>query len=439
MPKKEYDWSSGPAVLEPHSLAKHTILQKYVERYVQILMRGGKVPQLGLVVVDGFAGGGEYVIKGESTIRPGSPLILIEGVRKAIDDINKPRQKPIVVDDRYVFIERNAAAFRYLDDTLVKRFGASFCQEKVHRIHGSFEDHIWGVVDQILSMPKPTPRPIFVLDQYGYSDVPVDMIRGILQKLPKAEVFLTLAVEHISAYASSMQEALATLRSTIHVDVDSLSALIEGRKEIEQIDEMTGHDRNQTMLYVQWLLHETFAKHAGATCYTPFFITSTKSHRSYWFLHLANSARANDVVKELHWDIANHFRHHGRPGTKMLVLGFDPSKASKDQLAFDFAFDDSARAQTVEALIDELPALLQEKYKDGVSLRTLYENLCNTTPGSKNMLGESLNTLCGVGELRKEGAKGEVREPMTKLLDTDIVRPSVQSRLFSIPDLRKKR
>jgi hypothetical protein len=79
------------------------------------------------------------------------------------------------------------------------------------------------------------------------------------------------------------------------------------------------------MLAIQTTLHEAFATQSGAAFYTPFFIKSGGSNRSYWFLHLANNARANDVVKDLHWKKSNHFKHYGRSGMRMLMLGFDPS------------------------------------------------------------------------------------------------------------------
>jgi three-Cys-motif partner protein len=61
----KYDWRDGPATLGPHSLAKHTILREYVEQYVYILTRNGTLPNLSVMLVDGFAGGGEYVVEGQ--------------------------------------------------------------------------------------------------------------------------------------------------------------------------------------------------------------------------------------------------------------------------------------------------------------------------------------------------------------------------------------
>ncbi|WP_437730886.1 three-Cys-motif partner protein TcmP [Sorangium sp. So ce1335] len=89
----KYDWSDGPATLGAHSLAKHTILREYIERYIPILTKGGTVP-LKLMLIDGFAGGGQYVVEGQgNTLHPGSPLILINAVRSICEQARRNGQK----------------------------------------------------------------------------------------------------------------------------------------------------------------------------------------------------------------------------------------------------------------------------------------------------------------------------------------------------------
>lgn len=311
MPRTHYDWSNGPAEIEPHSLAKHTILREYVEKYVDVLMRSGGVPEQRITLVDGFAGGGEYVVKGSGgKIHPGSPPILIDAVHAATEKINAGRKKPVNLDANFVFVEKERSAFDYLEITLRKRFDQSFLDRKVRMIHGDFKEEVEGIVRGLKSVSGRKPRPIFVLDQYGYSSIPFDLIADLMAQFRKPEVFLTLAVDHIQAYASSLEGARRLLRSTLHVP-PAADDFITGKKDLEEMDALGDGDRSEIMRYIQCVLHEGFAKHAGARCYTPFFITSRGSRRSYWFLHLAHDAKANDVVKELHWQVANHFQHHG--------------------------------------------------------------------------------------------------------------------------------
>ncbi len=149
------------------------------------------------------------------------------------------------------------------------------------------------------------------------------MIRRIMTEYPTAEVFLTLAVDHIAAHAKTAGEALGRLKDALSLEPE-LEAFLSGRRDMDETAALSKEDRSRLMRFIQCFLHETFAKKAGAKFYTPFFITSKGSHRSYWFLHLANSSRANDVVKELHWGVSNHFEHFGREG--MMMLGFNPDE-----------------------------------------------------------------------------------------------------------------
>lgn len=430
MPRSEYDWKDGsPAVLGPHSLAKHTILREYVEEYIRILTSNHRIPEFKLLLVDGFAGGGEYVVKGQGDkIHPGSPFVLIDAVNAAEVRINASREKKITLDAQFIFVEKKRDNHRYLQNALEKRFGQSMHDGRIRLIHGRFEDHVDSIIHQINGSSGRKPRPIFVLDQYGYSAIPVDMIQRIMSAVPTSEVFLTLAVDSLTAYASTPGNALVQAQRSLHLD-PSLSGFLDGRREIEELHQVSEHDRNAVMLAIQRLLHDVFAKQSGARCYTPFFITSSESHRSYWFLHLANKARANDAVKELHWKISNHFKHYGHAGTNMLMLGFDPSR----QLQLSFDFGDSARVRTIKALTEELPQLIRDRYPNGVSMSDLYADICNETPASMQMLRIPVDDLCKAGEIQKEGAKGEERRVTTDIRDDDVIRYAKQMRLFPTP------
>lgn len=419
---KRYNWDNGPAILGAHSLAKHTILRRYVEEYVPILTRNGAIPNLNLLLVDGFAGGGEYFVDGEgSNLHEGSPVILIEAVRAAEARLNIGRKKPVSVDASYCFVEKDPRTHAYLDANLKKRFGEAFVREKVTPIRGAFEDELDGILARIRAESGRRPRPIFVLDQYGYSAIPVDMLVKIMA-IPSAEVFLTLAVDHIAAHARSAGEALTRLKGALRVE-PQIERFLTGARDMDEAQTLSRENRATLMHIIQQLLHETFALHSGAVCYTPFFITSPTSHRSYWFLHLANSPKANDVVKTLHWSVSNHFEHFGKAGRAM--LGYDPSQPPTSQLAFDFG--DSARDRTIRALIEELPARIQKEFPNGVTLKDLYAGVCNETPADKDTLGAAVNQLCRDHALEKAGAAGEERDLATKVNDADVIRTAQQS------------
>ena len=269
MPKRHYDWKNGPATLAPHSLAKHTILREYVEQYVHILTRSGTIPSFSLMLIDGFAGGGEYVLEGEgSRIHDGSPFILINAVNAAVARINGPqKRKPINVDARFVFVEVEEVNWAYLKSAVERRPESKALGDRVEVIRGSFEDKL----DRIISRVQGA-RPIFVLDQYGYTAIPVDTIAKIMTMLPKAEIFMTIAVDNISHYAKTARSTLIHMGQSLRID-PRIDDFIEGRRDMDEVDGLSREDRHELMLHIQQRLHDAFARHSQALYYTPFFST----------------------------------------------------------------------------------------------------------------------------------------------------------------------
>ena len=67
----KYAWHVGspPPPIDPHSLVKHQIVKRYLERYIQVLMSNYVIDKLTLSIVDGFACGGEYLAEDGGTFR----------------------------------------------------------------------------------------------------------------------------------------------------------------------------------------------------------------------------------------------------------------------------------------------------------------------------------------------------------------------------------
>jgi hypothetical protein len=292
----------------------------------------------------------------------------------------------------------------------------------VQFVEGAFEDALDRILDAITSRGR-AHRSIFVLDQYGYTSAPPSLLRRIFARLPNAEVFLTLAV----GWAITYLPGVRATAEKMGISADLLDRLSEeGDDGIPLDDEAVASKLRQ----LQVLLKEVFTTQIGASYFTPFFIVSRESNRSYWFLHLANSPRANDVVKELHWRVENHFEHFGGPGLAM--LGYDPDKDPDvtGQLLLPFRFDREARVRTHSGLIESLGARIATFSRDGVLFDDLFAGLCNETPATKAMLAAAVHDLCRAGELEKAGVHGERRAISTMLKKDDVIRPARQ-RTFS--------
>ncbi len=102
-------------------------------------------------------------------------------------------------------------------------------------------------------------RSIFLLDQYGYSDVPASRIRSIFQRLGSAEVILTFAVDAFINYASDSPKTRRLLEKT------DLPDLLKGRS----IDSIKSKEKD-FRLFIQSAFYEALVEQCGAKFFTDF-------------------------------------------------------------------------------------------------------------------------------------------------------------------------
>lgn len=201
MSREHHDWKIGrdPPLIRPHSLAKHRVLRAYLERYVSVLTANPRQEQLRLTLIDGFAGGGRYLDCRTKEDRPGSPLIMLEAMDQAAEEAQRARSKPFHLDVQYIFVEKEAEALDYLRRVLADSKYAPLVGDRIQLIQGEFTAQVPGITEFVKKRGR-ADRAIFVLDQFGYSAVPLPTIRNILATLDNAEVILTFATDSLIDY-----------------------------------------------------------------------------------------------------------------------------------------------------------------------------------------------------------------------------------------------
>lgn len=153
-----------------------------------------------------------------------------------------------------------------------------------------------------------------MLDQYAYKDVPFSSIRAIFQEVRNAEVLLTFNVDSLIDYLSEREENRKALQNI------DLEKYIPWAK----LPSFKATMRHEWQHLIQRFLAEGILKESGAEFMTVFFITPFGANpRTYWFIHLAKSYRANAVMKEIHWKYGNHFSHAMTPA---LFVGYDTKR-----------------------------------------------------------------------------------------------------------------
>jgi three-Cys-motif partner protein len=399
MPQKHYEWKVGEGLPEigAHSLAKHRILRRYIERYIEIVTAISWQTELSITFIDGYAGGGRYAF-GRETM-PGSPLILLEAVAAAEAKLNSARPKGFRINAEYIFVDQNPAHTKFLRAEVQ---GSEFKGELDRSIHiwtADVNERVDDIVQAVRTRSPRAGRAIFLLDQYGWSQVAFSSIRSILEQLPKAEVFLTFSVDALIDYLSARS---FEMRAFGEIDVEP--GLVKELVQLKQ-NEQVGY-----RLLIQNALYNHVQSVTGAPFYSPFFIKSSEAHRSYWFIHLSKHREARNEIGMIHWAENNTTIHHGRAG--LHALGFTPGKGI-DQLALDYVFDEHARSLSRAELLKQLPRLIYDAADADVasSLEQLFGLSCNDTPVVREILEEALISLRTGGELLivDEAGRGKPR------------------------------
>jgi three-Cys-motif partner protein len=389
-----YEWKIGESlpILDGHSVAKHDIFEKYVGIYIERLTRTPSQTMLNLTIVDGFSGGGLYR-RGSSEVE-GSPLRLLKAVEAADKALKTARAKGFVVRADFFFVDENPQHTAFLNDLLIKRGYGSRLEQDIFVRTAPFESVCPDIVAYI-KRKGTAHRSLFFLDQYGWSDVRFETIRTILGALKNLEILLTFAVD-----------ALINFLSTKTSEGQALLNIEMAREDVRALmDLKTGE--GWRYLIQNGLYHHVQAK-TGSRFYTPFFVHSAESHRSYWLLHLSKHRQARDEMGKLHWKLNNRFQHHG--GAGFHALGFDPSCDLRQGL-LTFMFDDDAMKRSEAAVLEQLPRMIHEADRDGggLAVEALFAGNCNDTPVTSDILSRQLVLLRNQGELIIRAEDGSLK------------------------------
>ena len=333
-----FEWhpDDPPPRIEEHSKTKLQVLRNYLKAYFDTLNNNPAREEFKIDLVDGFAGGGIFQSNGE--IVAGSPLIMLEESEAARKRLNENRSKLLRFDCKYYFYDVKKAHTDHLKKALDDR-GYDITDEKFVIQNCAFADALEGTIEEINRRQPKAGRAIFLLDQTGYSQVPLSQAAQIFRKLPNAEIILTFAVDALINFLN-LNPTFIKLVSPIELTKEQIINLIAMKKG----------EGGQAL--AQRALRQHIRTAIGATYDTPFFIRPEQSHRALWFLHLSRHPTARDVMIQRHWELENKFVHYG-PGD-IDILGWDALNSGTLDL-FNFSELDA------EQLQNQLPDSLVRK------------------------------------------------------------------------------
>lgn len=427
MPKtKGYDWCDidNPPPIEEHSVAKHQVLQFYLGRYLKVMTANPRRDSVRIHLIDGFAGGGKYIHETTRVLHDGSPLIFLKTIESSEREIQATRKKTFRIHAHYYFVEKEVRFFKFLQETLTRENYKNQIGKTITLVKGTFVDVLPKLLSDIKSSSR-IPRSIFLLDQYGYKDVPFQTLQLIFATLPNtAEVLLTYASDALINFMANTEKFKQILKNTGLTDVIT-------EEVIKDFRESPQSESKEARLVIEQLLAFNILNKSGARYFTPFFITSPKSSRSYLLIHLSNHVKARDEMNKVHWELKDHFHHYGNAGlnNNMLMLGVNPKRNLGDQVLLDYCFDDNAENRTYNALLEEIPHAITSE--ESITFGSLLMETCNNTPANSKHYKEVLARLVEekIITITSKDGKQQHSSPNT-IKNDDIITPAKQFNLF---------
>lgn len=166
--------------IEPHTIAKHKILENYLKAWFPIIGRYNDT----INYIDGFAGPGIYS-KGES----GSPIVALKVANEHSAELNGKLN--------FLFIEEDESRSENLNNEIAKlKLKTNF---NVQVVNNKFYETIDSILKSFEKEGKILAPTFIFIDPFGFSGIPASVISGLL-KNPKAEVFINFSVDSINRF-----------------------------------------------------------------------------------------------------------------------------------------------------------------------------------------------------------------------------------------------
>ena len=283
-------WSADGSVIpiiDPHTKAKHLIIEKYVEDLIITLYSKGRRGVDTFTFIDGFCGGGIYKDnESENKEWFGSSVRLIravqEGYRKA------KREYPINL--KFIFIDDKKKHIDCLKKYVMPKAGLEEFAESEHCefICGEFENHVNYCV---FIAEQRRGHSFFLLDPQGWTDVSMQSIRKITS-MKKSEILYTFMMDPIIRFIAQTDKQLKR----------SFEDILEAKGYYQEADPKQ-ISKVGMQCYLRQESMRLFREKGQAKKVFSFAAVSEGDTRVlYYLLHISKSQTALEVMKDSFWN-----------------------------------------------------------------------------------------------------------------------------------------
>lgn len=254
--------------LEPHTKAKHKILDRYLKAWFPIMASFKKR----IIYIDGFAGPGIYN-GGER----GSPIIASNILKKHV----------IKIDSEVVmlFIEKDKKRCLQLKEEINKIGLPDNVKCKIYC--ETFENKITDILDYLEEQEKRLAPSFVFIDPFGYSQTPFGIIERIMQ-YPRCEFMITFMYDYINRFIGEpdREEIFNELFGT------------DKWTNIDKEDSPEGRKRFTHDLYMNQLRRKARVNYLKS-----FEMINKFNHTEYFLIYGTNHLKGLEKMKDAMWTV----------------------------------------------------------------------------------------------------------------------------------------
>ncbi len=317
--------------IDPHTIAKHDILKRYLEAWFPILNKFNER----IIYVDGFCGPGRYK-NGED----GSPLIAL--------DVAASHRKAMQGEIIFWFIDSNPDRIKHLKNELTgKSIPAHF---KVSTECGKFHEVIAPILDHFENAGSKMPPTFAFVDPFGFSGIPYSLITRLL-KQPHCEVLVTFMVDAVNRWLE-------------HPDKTVVNHIIEtfGTEEAVKIAQKA--DNSDRISQLRILYQNQLGK---AAQFVRYFEMRDRNNRTIYYLFFASNHPLGHLkMKEAMWrtDPDGEFMFSDATNPNQMILFEQDSTPQVLALILDgFGGQHDVKCEHVKSFIEDKTRFLEKHMK----------------------------------------------------------------------------
>ncbi len=438
--RNKYPWRVGepPPDIDQHTVVKHSTIRAYIERYIEKVTENPHTKKLRITIVDGFCGGGVYYDQFKKRESLGSPFQILEAVENTRQKVITRRMESgfrnaeLQIDAKYFFNDVDQFAVEFLRKELVSRgYKEALDKETIVLLNQEFAEIVPTIIRGVRDFHgnRSTFRSLFLVDPCGYTQCKPKDIQAILGGLPGAEILISFFVDYLIDYLSGDEKYRKAFQSSGLSDYVDLGELMH-----------TKNNQIEWKRIIQLELTRVTKIAYGAKYYTPFFLKSNTSHKTYWLIHLSGHHAARNEMVDIHWShesVGVDFEHFGAGGITM--LGYDPKNdlTLTDKYGQQSIFKSQKHLKFGKNLAEEMDNILLEQlaeylwdYKVPTTYEKLFDAVCNGTPATDEQIKSTIADLASRNTIEITTNEGGQRRKSHRITRNDNIIISPQKKLF---------